>query len=139
MLGCCQSIEKMQNVRLNGIQLAITQLLPKKFQYSLKHRVRKSFYFIRAKPISHLSDQTRRKELLKKGGLLGKNASLTFVIIRTKRMQNQNGLKICRIALQRKALPKVYKNLGPNPSGISDLRQYLNFEVQQSVPKNATT
>ncbi len=37
-------------------------------------------------------------------------------------MQNKNGLEICRIALQRIALLKVYKNSGPNRSGVSDLR-----------------
>ncbi len=37
-------------------------------------------------------------------------------------MQNKNGLEICRIALQRKALLKVYKTLGSNRSGVSDLK-----------------
>ncbi len=31
---------KMQKVRLNGIQLSITQLLPNRFQCNLQHRVR---------------------------------------------------------------------------------------------------
>ncbi len=53
-------------------------------------------------------------------------------------MQNKNGLKVCRIALQRKALLKVYKTPGPNPSGIKDLRQCLNFEGQQKVQKQLT-
>ncbi len=43
LLGCCKSTEKMVIVRLNGIQLPITQLLPNTFQCNLPYRVRKSF------------------------------------------------------------------------------------------------
>ncbi len=54
-----------------------------------------------------------------------------FEITGTKCMQNKNGLPICRIALQRKALLNFYKIPGPNPPGIRDLRQCSDFEVQK--------
>ncbi len=31
ILGCCKSIEKIENVRVDGIQIPITQLLPNRF------------------------------------------------------------------------------------------------------------
>ncbi len=50
-------------------------------------------------------------------------------------MQNKNGQKICQIAFERIALLKVHKNPGQNPSGIRDLRQCSNIEVQNRVQK----
>ncbi len=41
--GCCKGIEKMQKSRLDGSQLPITQLRPKRFIGNLQHRVRQSF------------------------------------------------------------------------------------------------
>ncbi len=38
-------------------------------------------------------------------------------------MQNKYGLRICQIAPQSKAWPEVYKDPGPNPSGIRDLKE----------------
>ncbi len=80
------------------------------------------FYIIISKPISYLSDKTRRKKLLKKGTLL--------------RLSAYQGLNVYRIALQRKPLPKVYKNPGSNLSGISDLRQCWNIEVRKGSKNN---
>ncbi len=93
------------------------------------------FYTIIWKPISYLSEKTGRKKVLKKGKLLGLSADQNFWITNTKYMLNKNGLKNCRIAVQRKALLGVYKISGPIPSGINDFRQYLSFEVQKSVQK----
>ncbi len=91
------------------------------------------FYIIISKPISSLSDKTRRKNLLKKNGSL--SVGPAFSIMRTKCMQNKNELQICGIVLQMIALLKVYKHPGPSPSGISDLRQCFNFEVQKRARK----
>ncbi len=48
-------------------------------------------------------------------------------------MQNKHGLEICRIALQRIVLLKVYENPGPNRSGIGDLK----FRGPKKGPKTA--
>ncbi len=45
--------------------------------------------------------------------------------------KGKNGLNICRIAHQGITRLKVRKNLGPNRSAISDLRQCLNFEAKK--------
>ncbi len=69
----------------------------------------------------------------KKGWLSRLSANLAFWITRTKCIQNKNGLKICQIAIQGKTLLNVYKNPGPHPLGIGDLRQCSNFEVQKRL------
>ncbi len=51
-------------------------------------------------------------------------------------MQNENGLNVCGIALQRIALLKVYKHSGSNPSGIRDLKQCSNFDCGFIIPVN---
>ncbi len=92
-------------------------------------------YIITSKPISNLRDISRRNNWQKKDGILRLSADLAFLITRTKCMQSKNELNICGIALQRIALLKVYKNPGPNPSGIRDLRQCSDFEAQKRVQK----
>ncbi len=67
VLGCCKSREKLQKVRLNGIQLPITQLLPNRFQCNFPHRVRKSFSKYNIKANFLFERQSRRRKLLKKG------------------------------------------------------------------------
>ncbi len=87
------------------------------------------FYIIISKLNFYLSDKTRRKKLFKKR----LSVDLAFWIPRTQCMQNKTGLEICRIALQRIVLLKVYKKPGPNRSGISDLK----FRGQKKCPKTA--
>ncbi len=87
-------------------------------------------YIIISKPFSYLSDKAARKKLLKKDGLSRLSADLAFWLTRTKSMQSKDGLEICRIALQREALLKIYKYHDPNRSGISNLRQFSKLEVQ---------
>ncbi len=48
-------------------------------------------------------------------------------------MQNKNEIILCWIALQMKVLLTNYKNPGPNPAGIRDLRQGSNVEVQKQL------
>ncbi len=68
------------------------------------------FDIIISKQLAYLSNKTKRKKFLKKDGLLWFSADLPLWITRTKCMQNKNGLKICRIALQRIALLSLQKS-----------------------------
>ncbi len=77
--------------------------------FTFSHNIKADFLFER---------QNWTKKIV--GKRLG--ADLAFLITRTKCMQNKNGLEICRIALQRIVLLKVYRNPGPNRSGIGDLK-----------------
>ncbi len=66
IIGCCKSIEKMQKVRLNGIQLPSTQFLPNRFQCNVQHRVRKSFLHHNIKANSLLEQQNKTKKIVEK-------------------------------------------------------------------------
>ncbi len=134
ILGCCKSIEKCKSATVwhsTPDYPTSTESIP----IQSSHRVRKYFDIIILKPVAFLSDNTRRKKCWKNGRLLRFCTDLAFWITRSKCMQNTNGLKISRLALQRIALLKVYKNPGPNLSCIRDCRQCSNFEVHKSGQK----
>ncbi len=101
----------MQKVRLDGIQVPITQLLPNRFQCNPQHCVDLSILRpnIIAKFLFERQNQT--KKMVEKRFL--------FQVVC---MQNKTGLNICRIALQMIALFKIDKNPGPNRSGINELK-----------------
>ncbi len=66
-------------------------------------------------------------------------AELAFWLQRTKCMQNKNELKNCRIALQRKTLLIVDKNVGQNPASLRDLDQWkVKNSLNLSQKKNGS-
>ncbi len=89
------------------------------------------FYNIQFQSNSYLSYKTKRKNCWKESWLLRLGGNLAFWITRTTCMQSKNGLTNLPNRPRRIALLNVYKNPGPNRSGISDLRQsskQLKFE-----------
>ncbi len=71
LLGCWKINKKMQKVRLNSIQLQITQLRPNLFQCNHQHRDRRTFDIIISKPIAYSSDGTSLKKCWKKFDFYG--------------------------------------------------------------------
>ncbi len=130
ILGCCKSIEKAK-VRLNGIQLPITQLLQNRFQYNLQHRVHKSFLHHNVKANFLFERKNQTKKMVEKRLNSKVESWASFLSHSYHVYAKQNGLQIYRIAIQRKVLLKVCENPAPNRSGISDLRQCSTFEVQK--------
>ncbi len=120
ILGCCKRIEKNAKGRLNGIQLPITRLLSHRFKCNLQHHNIKANCFFERQKLTKATVE-------RKGEIFGSSANQTFLNHSSLVHAKQNGLRICRIALKRKAILKVYKDPGSNPSGIRYLTQCSNF------------